>query len=619
MSVRRRRWPWIVFAGCTALMLAALGGMTALTVSMARSDAELRAFADRQEPIRLALWRLDSWAAPIIARENARPAASYEPYFTQDAAYTREFEAILPGEVLTPSPLLTFASPWIDLHFQIHADGRVTSPQAPRGNTRDLAEVTCSTIEFSDNDDRLARVAALIEHNALDDRIAAARKTQALLADADPSGGQRGDLKAAQQQQIEWSTQEYQQRQQNVAELNRPRLNSRAGTPAPQTFDMKSVQNDATAIVLTPVIETLGPLAPVWCDPVDGGTPALVFVREVEAGGVRSLQGFVVDWAAMSARLRSEIDDLLPDARLEPVRIDAPGPIAQLDATRVMATMPVMLIPGEPAAIATTAGPGWSVAGPLIVMWAVVLAAMLVSGLTLRAVMALGRRRAQFASAVTHELRTPLTSFQLYTEMLADGMVTDDAQRQSYLDALRRQAGRLSSIVENILAFSRVEDGRAGMQRERMTVAALLERTRGPLEERAGEAGAPLTIDVTDDAAPAELDVDADAVGRILFNLVDNACKYGGGEAVSVRITTTGRDVSVEVCDAGPGVPAEARLDIFTPFQRGPAASDGAIPGAGVGLALSRALARDLGGDLTCRESSAGGCFVLRLPASGST
>src|SRR5690606_23376837 len=95
--------------------------------------------AQRLESIRLALWRMDSVIAPIIAQEAARPYFHYLSYYPEQRAFTRVWEPVKPGEVLVPSPLVEGTPPYVMLHFQISADGRVTSPQVPQGNDRDLA------------------------------------------------------------------------------------------------------------------------------------------------------------------------------------------------------------------------------------------------------------------------------------------------------------------------------------------------------------------------------------------------------------------------------------------------------------------------------------------------
>src|SRR5208337_3642808 len=109
----------------------------------------------------------------------------------------------------------------------------------------------------------------------------------------------------------------------------------------------------------------------------------------------------------------------------------------------------------------------------LPVAWACVLLAAGAVAALLANVMRLGQRRADFVSAVTHELRTPLTTFHMYTEMLSEGMVTDPQQQRDYLTTLRLEASRLSHLVENVLAFARLERRRVNGL-EPATVASLL-------------------------------------------------------------------------------------------------------------------------------------------------
>jgi signal transduction histidine kinase len=114
------------------------------------------------------------------------------------------------------------------------------------------------------------------------------------------------------------------------------------------------------------------------------------------------------------------------------------------------------------------------------------------------------------------------------------------------------------------------------------------------------------------------LETDPDAIGQILFNLVDNACKYAAGEGrrVELRASRDGARIRLRVTDHGPGVPAETARRIFAPFERGGHDQDPA-PGIGLGLSLSRALARRLGGDLVlCAAPGAGACFEVDLPAA---
>jgi signal transduction histidine kinase len=170
----------------------------------------------------------------------------------------------------------------------------------------------------------------------------------------------------------------------------------------------------------------------------------LMLSREALVDGVRMVQGVWLDWPALRASLLREITDLFPDAKLEPAANATAGTRPNDDPLR-FAALPVRLVPG---AIQLPPLPFWTpLRRSLGIALACVLLAGVAVGLVLFATVALSERRADFVSAVTHELRTPLTTFRLYSEMLADGMVTDEAQRKTYLDTLTGEAGRLSHLV----------------------------------------------------------------------------------------------------------------------------------------------------------------------------
>ena len=219
---------------------------------------------------------------------------------------------------------------------------------------------------------------------------------------------------------------------------------------------------------------------------------------------------------------------------------------------------------------------------------------------------------------MTHELRTPLTTFRMYSEMLATGVVQGDERRREYLETLQREADRLARLVENVLGYARLEEGRYRGRRERLTAAELLARVLEPLRQRTSQAAVQLVVDGT--AGEHCVDVDADAVTQILFNLVDNACKYAATaepREVRLEVGAEAQVLVLRVRDFGPGVPATYRRRIFAPFDRGGReTAENQTPGVGLGLALARALARELGGDLLLEESPRGAVFALRLPAT---
>jgi signal transduction histidine kinase len=249
----------------------------------------------------------------------------------------------------------------------------------------------------------------------------------------------------------------------------------------------------------------------------------------------------------------------------------------------------------------------------LCTVLAVAAVVVLVLGMT-----ALSERRAAFVSAVTHELRTPLTTFRLYTEMLSGGMVPDEARRREYLETLRGESNRLAQLIENVLSYARLERRRVVTHAEVVTIAQLTYRFAARLRDRAEQARMELDLMMDDSLCDATVRTDVSAVEQIVANLVDNACKYAAGaedRRIHVQVQADPRWLRLRVTDHGPGLAANAARRLFRPFCRSAQDAANSAPGVGLGLALSRRLARRLGGDLALVPSDiAGACFELKLP-----
>jgi signal transduction histidine kinase len=223
--------------------------------------------------------------------------------------------------------------------------------------------------------------------------------------------------------------------------------------------------------------------------------------------------------------------------------------------------------------------------------------------------------RRAFVATASHELRTPLTLLQGMLELLDDdlreGRVDlDDAHAQ--IAAAQRQLRRLEHLASDLLDLSRL-DAEAPLRSEPLELGELTRAVAAEFERRAAERG--LSIDVVPPIAPCWAKGDPGAVARIVRILLDNALRFAP-EDVPVRVAAAyhGERATVEVADAGPGVPAEERELIFERFQRGSAT--GGEEGFGLGLAIGRELARRLGGDLTLADDGdrSGARFVLSLP-----
>src|SRR6478672_11265900 len=124
-----RRGLWIIFGLCVTVGFAAMGWISLTVLKLDRQ-------AQVEENVRLALWRMDSALAPLIAQETARPYFAYSPFIRTQRAYNKAYSEV---EVMIPSPLLTQDSPLIRIHFDFASDGTFTCPQVPVGNQCDIA------------------------------------------------------------------------------------------------------------------------------------------------------------------------------------------------------------------------------------------------------------------------------------------------------------------------------------------------------------------------------------------------------------------------------------------------------------------------------------------------
>lgn len=205
--------------------------------------------------------------------------------------------------------------------------------------------------------------------------------------------------------------------------------------------------------------------------------------------------------------------------------------------------------------------------------------------------MQLSRQKDNFISAVSHELRTPLAGIRMCAEMLEKGWVCTDAQRARYYQNIRQEGERLSRLIENVLGFSRLQQGR---QRYNFVKADLNELVRHVVETARHLAECQgLTIQT--DLAPMEpLTFDKDAVTQILLNLLDNAVKFAHPSTDNTIIVRTRSDSDyalIQIEDHGPGIPPSERSLIFKEFYRIESEATRSTTGVGLGLALARRFA----------------------------
>jgi signal transduction histidine kinase len=614
--------PWqvaLLFAVAAAVLLAAMAWISSEVLRLDRAQAEAKRLALQEENVRLALWRMESALALLTARERARPPADYTAFRPVDARYADRFRDGSPGKPLpeVPSSVLVRTSPYVRLHFQIDAQGGITSPQAPpesqaAGESAFAKQVSVKNVSLARS--RLERLRTLVSRETLEAALAGRTgppsASVTALATTDPQqevqesaqapqqerpqpkapaqGAQRPAQTSPQQKVAQaWrNIKEWQARQQQIDDLSRD-------------INLRIAGNlDASGAAGVTVMR------PLW---IEG---ELFLVRWARIEDADYLQGVWLDWPAIRTWLLDGVRDLVPLADLAPITGDPDE-----DQTRWLAALPVRIIPGKvPARGEAGLSP---VALSLVVAWLCVLGGAAAVGLLLTGAVRLSERRGDFVSAVTHELRTPLTTFRMYSEMLAEDMVTDEDRRRQYLTTLRAEAERLTHMVENVLAYARLERGRVRDEAERVPLAELLDRVRDRLETRTQGAGMDLVVETPAGAAAAVVWARVSAVEQILYNLVDNACKYAASAAdrrVHLTVALADGDATLTVRDYGPGISrAEARR-LFRPFSKSAQQAAVSAPGVGLGLALAHRLARDMGGDLRLeRPGAEGAAFALHL------
>jgi signal transduction histidine kinase len=231
-----------------------------------------------------------------------------------------------------------------------------------------------------------------------------------------------------------------------------------------------------------------------------------------------------------------------------------------------------------------------------------------------RAALAASDARAAFLATMSHELRTPLNAIIGYQSLLSEGISgkMNDSQL-AQLSRIRASADHLLNLIDEVLTFSRLDAGKEIILREEVDLRSVVASAISMVAPLAAGKG----LKVRDETSDGRLITDGGKVRQILLNLLSNAVKFSDDGDIIVRSHRDDGSLAISVVDPGIGIARENLENVFDPFWQVEQRSTRRVGGTGLGLSVSRRLARLLGGEVTVESTlSKGSTFTLVLPLS---
>jgi signal transduction histidine kinase len=230
--------------------------------------------------------------------------------------------------------------------------------------------------------------------------------------------------------------------------------------------------------------------------------------------------------------------------------------------------------------------------------------------------MTAARLKDEFVATVSHELRTPLTSIVGYVDLLLEDVPEIPADARPFLLTVQRNARRLHRLVDDLLSDA-LKLGKAELHLGRISLANVV-RTSAVEAEKAAAANG-LTFSYDGGRALLEVSGDAERLAQVIDNIFNNAVKFTPrGGHVGCTVEREDDEAVVRISDTGRGIPAEELEDVFVKFFRSPGVQTDAIPGTGIGLAISKAIVEAHGGTIDLTSAvGVGTTFEIRLPLAG--
>lgn len=222
--------------------------------------------------------------------------------------------------------------------------------------------------------------------------------------------------------------------------------------------------------------------------------------------------------------------------------------------------------------------------------------------------------RRQLVAAVSHDLRTPIASLRLLVEAIDDEIV-DEPTRRRYIATMGTHIHSLSAMIDDLFELSRIEAGDIDWSIRQVELGVLVDETVTAMAPEAGAKG--VRIASERGAGPLPAQADPERIQRVLFNLIRNAIRHTPADgSVTVKVECGPREIEVEVADSGAGIAAADREHVFDAFFRGGEDAARGSDGAGLGLAVSRAIVETHGGRIWLAPAASGTRIRFSLPRS---
>jgi len=197
----------------------------------------------------------------------------------------------------------------------------------------------------------------------------------------------------------------------------------------------------------------------------------------------------------------------------------------------------------------------------------------------------LAEMRSQFVSSVSHELKTPLTAIRMFAETMLMGRLTDPEVRQEYLETIVNESQRLTRLLNNVLDFSKIEQGERQYNMQAASLSEVLEAAGRTMAYPFNQKGFQLKIQI--DPGLPDIHMDRDALEQAVLNLLSNAMKYSENPGeIDLKLARSNGFAIIKVIDRGIGIAPEEQERIFEKYYRVQAENNVRSTGTGLGLAL---------------------------------